>query len=347
MAESTRGVAPLRLHLNENTGGCSPAVLEAIRSIDRLDAACYPDYETATAACERWLGVPAGWVQLTNGLDEGLHLVAQLARRMADARGVQKPEAIVVEPAFEMYAVCSEAAGVTPRPIPPAPGFRFPIDALLAAINDKTCAIFLTDPNNPTGLGIPSGTIEQVLQAAPNAVVLLDEAYADFSGRTSIGPLLDRHRHLIVGRTFAKGHGIAGLRVGALVGHPETLSPIRRLMPPFSVNAIAARALAAALKDRAYLDAYVAESVKSRELIYSWCRQRELTCWPSEGNFVLIRVGDRVRDVVKHLASHGILIRDRSTAPGCEGCLRITAGLVEHTSACLRAMEDVLAARAR
>ena len=330
----------LRLHLNENTAGCSPSVLAAIRDLGREDMSFYPDYGPMTAECERWLGVAAGWVQLTNGLDEGLHVVAQYARLVSDSSTF---DAIIVEPAFEMYAACTEAAGGRVVRIAPGPDFEFPSGAVRSAISSRTRLIYLTDPNNPTGLPIPGGVVEELAAAAPGALVLVDEAYADFSGRTFIGPLLDRHRNLVVGRTFAKAHGLAALRVGAIVAHPATLDPLRRILPPYSLNVCAIQALGAALNDRAYLNWYVAESAQSRRLIYEFCERRGLRFWPSEANFVLLHVGKAASEITDILATRGIFIRDRSSQPGCDGCIRITAGILEHTAACLAALEDTLA----
>ncbi|MGE5834060.1 MAG: aminotransferase class I/II-fold pyridoxal phosphate-dependent enzyme [Acidobacteriota bacterium] len=329
---------PLRLHLNENTAGCSPAVIDALRTIGRDAVAVYPDYRAITAECERWLGVSEGRVQLVNGLDEGLHAAAQAARNRSPAPG----DAVIVEPAFEMYEPCAEAAGLRVVRIPPQPEFEFPLARLLAAVSDRTRLIYLTDPNNPTGLAIPPGAVERIADAAPQAIVLLDEAYSDFSGRTFIGPALDRHRNLIVGRTFAKAHGLAALRVGALVAHPESLDAIRRVLPPFSLNVCAVVALGAALRDRAYLEWFLAQSAESRALVYDTSERLGLRYWPSEANFVLVRVGPQASDIVRELASQGVLVRDRSTQPGCEGCIRITAGVVEHTRAALTALESAL-----
>lgn len=330
----------LRLHLNENTGGCSPAVLEAIRSIERTDTAFYPDYAGVTAAAERWLGVPPGWVQLTNGLDEGLHVAAQAA-----ARRNEDSATLIIEPAFEMYAACAEAAGLRQIRIAPPDDLSLPAGDVIAAIDARVRLISVTDPGNPTGLGVPAGTIERFADAAPGAIVFVDEAYADFSGRTAIGPLLDKRRNIVVGRTFAKGHGLAALRIGALVGHPDTLATYRRLLPPYSLNICAVRALEAALADRAYLAWYVSESRRSRELIYDFCRRRALHYWPSEANFVLVRIGTGNAALVESLGARGIFIRDKSAAPGCAGCVRVTAGVVEHTETCLNAMEEILAPR--
>jgi histidinol-phosphate aminotransferase len=329
----------LRLHLNENTAGCSPAVLAALRAIERTDTAFYPDYGPVTALVERSLGVAPGWLQLTNGLDEGLHVAAQAA-----ARDTREAATVIVEPAFEMYAACADAAGLRQTHVPPPADLSFPLDDVLQAIDGSVRLLSVTDPGNPTGLPVPAGAIARLAEAAPQAIVFVDEAYADFSGRTAV-PLLDRYRNVVVGRTFAKAYGLAALRVGALIAHPDTLALFRRLLPPYSLNIAAVRALEAAIGDRAYLDWYVGESVQSRQLIYDFCRRAGLAWWPSEANFVLVRVGDAAAVLVDALAKRGIFIRDKSKSPGCAGCVRITAGVAAHTRICLAAMEDTLASR--
>jgi histidinol-phosphate aminotransferase len=334
--------AGLRLHFNENTGGCSPAVLAALRSIAPTDTAFYPDYAPVTSGAERYFGVPAGWVQLTNGLDEGLHIAAQAA-----SRGGVNAAAVIVEPAFEMYAACADAAGIREIHIAPDADFAFPLQQILDAATPDVRLINLTDPNNPTGLAIPPGSIEALAAARPGTIVLVDEAYAEFSGRTMIGPLLERYRNVIVGRTFAKAHGLAALRVGALVAHPDALAPLRRLLPPYSLNICAVRALEAAMDDRAHLDAYVAQADASKQLLYELCDARAIRYWPSQANFVLLRLGPDAGAITATLAARGIYIRDKSSAPGCDGCVRITAGLIDHTRACLAALEDILASRSR
>lgn len=335
----------LRLHLNENTAGCSPAVLAALQSMSREEMAFYPDYGRATRTAERWFSAEPGWVQLTNGLDEGLHVVAQWAR-LNTATPSDPRTVIIVEPAFEMYAACAEAAGVTLSRIPSGEDFAFPLQAVLDAVTPRTRLIYLTDPNNPTGLPIPAGAIERIAEIAPQALVLADEAYGEFSGRTLIGPLLARRPNIVVGRTFAKAHGLAGLRIGALIASPTTLQPLRRILPPFSLNVCAVRALEAALGDEAYLEWYVAQASESKRIVYEWCGRRRLRFWPSQANFVLIQTGDAAR-IVRELAARSILARDRSREPGCDGCIRITAGVVEHTERCLSALEEILETRPR
>ena len=337
----------LRLHYNENTAGCSAAVFDALQSITREDMAIYPDYDAVTAKTARWLGVDPDWIRLTNGLDEGLYAVAQYGAAHADAgHASRRPQFVLPEPSFEMFEAFASVVRAELVRVPPEPDFRFPMTAVLDAVTPSTRVIYLVDPNNPTGLSLPEGLAETMAAAVPQALVLVDEAYADFSRRSLVGPALDRHRNLVVGRTFAKGHGLAGLRVGALVAHPQTMERLGAMLPPFNVNICGVRALEAALDDQSYLDWYVAQTTASKALVYEFCRTHDLTYWPSDANFVLVRFGDRAPALVGAMRERGFLVRDKSAAPGCAGCLRLTSGVVDHTRRTIAALEDCLAARA-
>lgn len=332
----------LRLHLNENTTGCSTAVLDALRSITCTEAAFYPDYSAATAACAAHLGVADGELILTNGLDEGI-----LAASVAALRGGSEDnpyEAIVVTPAFDMYAACTDAAGGRVVEVRQPDDFSFPTSEVLAAISGRTRIIFLTNPNNPTGLVIPRDVILAIADAAPAALVFLDEAYADFSGTSLIGnAALSSRLNIVIGRTFAKAYGLAALRVGALVGTPATLRPIRRVVPPYSVNVAAAKALPAALADTAHVRSYLQATAESKQMLYDALGRLRVPYWRSEANFVLARFGDQARRVIDGLAARSIYVRDRSRDEACRGCVRITAGVTAHTRECIAAIEEVLA----
>ena len=331
----------LRLHLNENTAGCSPRVMNVLRQLTREQAAFYPDYERAVDAAAARFGIPADEILLTNGLDEGIFLTALIALRGAPA---DDPfEAIVVQPAFDMYAACAEAAGGRVVEIPPRPDFFFPLDSVLSSITPRTRVIFLTSPNNPTGLSIQREAVESVARAAPHALVFLDEAYADFSGETMMGHAASgRIPNLLVGRTFAKAYGLAGLRIGAVVGSSQNLQPLRRAIPPYTLNVFAAAALPVALEDEEYYDWYLSEVRESKRLLYEMLARTGVRFWPSDGNFVLACFGDALPRIVAQLAVRGIAIRDRSADPGCAGCARITAGVLEHTRRLVAALEEVL-----
>jgi histidinol-phosphate aminotransferase len=340
----------LRLHLNENTGGCSPRVIDALRTLTTRDLAFYPDYTAVNAACARFLGVSEDRLLLTNGLDEGLlaAAIAYLQRARGDGDGEAAPEAIIVEPAFGMYADVVGATGGRVVPIAPLPDFAFPLDDTLAAITPRTRLVFLTSPGNPTGLLTPRPALRAIAKALPaEALVVLDEAYADFTDEHFLDEL-PRWPNIVIGRTFAKSYGLAAVRIGAMIGSTGVIARLRRSLPPYSINILAATVLGAALDDRDYVDWYRRQVVESRGRLYAACDRYGLRYWRSEANFVLVRVGTtaEAKAVVEALAAKRIFVRDRSTQPGCEGCIRITTGLVDHTQACIAALEEVLCAEA-
>jgi histidinol-phosphate aminotransferase len=340
------GPSPLRLHYNENTAGCSPAVLDALGAIRREDLAVYPEYDGITARVARWLGVEPAWVQLTNGLDEGLQAVAQFGAWHADAgHAGRRPQFILPEPSFEMFEVFAGLVRAELTRVAPEPDFQFPLTSVIEAVTPSTRVIYLVTPNNPTGLALPAGTAESLAAAVPQALVFVDEAYIDFGGGSLVGPALERQRNLVIGRTFAKGHGLAGLRAGAIVAHPETMARLRPMLPPFNVNICTVRALEAALDDQGYLDWYVAQTAASKAMVYDACARLRLTYWPSDANFVLVRLGGAAAAVADGLRDRGIIVRDKSAAPGCGGCLRLTAGVLAHTRRTLQALEETLASR--
>lgn len=331
----------LRLHLNENTGGCSPAVLEALRTITAEACAFYPDYSDATAAVASRLAIPASHVLLTNGLDEGILAAALMTLR---GSGQADPfEAIVVVPAFDMYAGCTRAAGGRVVPVPLGPDFAFPLEGVLAAVTGRTRIVFITSPHNPTGLTVARESILAIARAIPGVLVFVDEAYVDFGGETLVlEPLLDRHPNLVIGRTFSKAYGLAALRAGALVAAPATLDGLRESLPPYSINIAAAVALPAAVRDIQHYTWYLAEVRESKRLLYAAFDRLGVEYWRSDANFVLARFGGRSAEVTAGLRARGVYVRSRSADPGCEDCVRITAGVVAHTAACIAAIEEVL-----
>jgi histidinol-phosphate aminotransferase len=329
----------LRLHLNENTAGCSPAVIEALRSLTRGQIAEYPDYDAAVQATAARLGVTIDSLLLTNGLDEGILMAALLAFRATggDAEG------LVVVPAFDMYAACTDATGGNVVEVPLGERFEFPVERILDTLSKRTRIVWLTNPNNPTGQSIPREAIHQVAASAPHAIIFVDEAYADFAGTTLIGDALLRdYPRVVVGRTFAKAYGLAGIRAGAVIGHPETIAALRRMTPPYSLNVCAAAALPAAFADRAYYDWYVDQVSQSRALLYQGFDRLGVRYWKSDANFVLARFDGRGPQIASALASRGVHVRDRSSDEGCADCLRVTAGVVEHTREFLTALESAL-----
>ncbi|BCS35871.1 histidinol-phosphate aminotransferase [Luteitalea sp. TBR-22] len=359
----------LRLHLNEHTGGCSPAVVEAIARVSRETIAKYPDYTRVTQAVADHLDVPPARVVLTNGLDEGIFaaalaqlratpgVAAGLARQAGigpdAARGASPAptsgdlsEAVIIEPAFGMYADAVEAVGGTVVRVMPGPELSLDREAIAAAVTPRTGVLFIASPGNPSGISLTRDEVAWLSSILPpGALLLLDEAYVEFGGESAI-PLIDTYPNMVVGRTFAKAYGLAGMRVGALVGREDVITRMRRVLPPYSLNVFVVAALEAALADRAYMDDYRAQVRESRALLYAACDRWGLPYVRSEANFVLVRAGNRRQALLDGLQARNIYIRDRDSQPGCQGCVRVTTGLVAHTRACIDAMEEILCARA-
>jgi histidinol-phosphate aminotransferase len=327
----------VRLHLNENTSGCSPRVLEAIRRLTAEDIAAYPDYRNAVLACAAHFDVDPEWVLLTNGLDEGLLMLAvgHLGREKSS-----EAEVVISTPAFDPYFAAAAAVGARVVRVPPLDRFQFPLRAVLDAITPKTRLIYLNTPNNPTGQEIDRAAIRAVIEAAPHALVLVDEAYIEFGGESFLDDL-PRYKNALIGRTFSKAYGLAGMRIGSLVAHPDTLAPIRAVTPVLNLNVVAITAVQAALRDTTFLPAYAEDVRESKRRLYAACARLGLEYWESAANFVLVRVGDRAADVVEALASRGVHVRDRSKDPQTLGCVRITAGVVTHTDAAVAALEAI------
>jgi len=332
----------LRLHQNENTGGCSPAVLAALARITAEQMAFYPPYNAATAVCASYLGVEPDRLSLVNGLDEAIMAAAVGYLRPTPDGFV--PEAIIPEPAFEIFGFDTENVGGLPVRIAPNPDFSFPLDRVLEAVTPRTRVVFLTNPNNPTGVAMPMEAIATVAaHVPPDAIVFVDEAYAEFSGQSFI-PQLEHFPNVIVGRTFSKAFGLAGIRIGAITGHPEALEPLRLAIPVYSVNIAAVVAVQAALADRDHLATYLQQVEESKRLLYAACQRLGLGYTPSAANFVLVNAGDRLTALLEGAREKGIYLRNRSSEPGCAGSFRVATGIVAHTTRLIEVLEEVLCA---
>ena|SRR5688572_16765607 len=318
----------LRLHLSENNAGCSPRVLRALARLRPDQVASYPTYEAAAARSAAHYGVAPAQVALTNGLDEGILAVA--AVQLRDRVAGDPAAAILPEPAFDVYRSAAAVAGGAVVSVGPASDLAFPRRAVLEAITARTRVVFVSSPNNPTGLLTPPEVIAEIAQALPpRALLFLDEAYAEFSASSFLSSLA-AFPNIVIGRSMSKAFGLAGLRVGCLIASPEVIDVLRAWLPIYNVNAAALAALDAALDDPDHVAAYIREVAVSRRLIFEACDRLGVHCWRSAANFVLVRVG-AAAEFVTFAAARGVRIRDRSGVPGCAGCVRVTAGLASDT----------------
>jgi histidinol-phosphate aminotransferase len=184
-----------------------------------------------------------------------------------------------------------------------------------------------------------------VARSAPDAAVLVDEAYFEFCGESVIAKR-EKFPNLFVTRTFSKAYGLAGLRIGVLIGDAEQMRSIRRMSSPYNVNAIALACLPEAIADQGYIQQYVSGALAGRARLERSLQDCGIHFWPSVANFVLARVGSTAEDsaaFVESMRRRGILVRDRSSDYGCEGCVRITLGPREHTDRLLEALTQTIA----
>jgi histidinol-phosphate aminotransferase len=323
----------LRLDFNENTVGCSPRVIEAIRQgVGAEGLAVYPEYGEAKSAIARYFHVPPEQFVFTNGTDEAIQIF--INTYVDDGQ-----EVVTLTPSYAMYRFYSELAGAKVVEVAyPQPDMEFPMDAVLNAITPQTRAVLLANPNNPTGTAAPLEGIARILRRARKAAVLIDEAYYEFSGITAL-PEIAHAPNLFVSRTFSKVFGMAAMRLGCLFSQEANIHYLHKAQSPYSVNMLAVMAAQAAVDDTAYVQNYVAEALAARELLAIGLERLGIRYVPSSANFVLGRFGARAIEVRDALRDRGILVRDRSyEAPGC---VRITVGTREQTRRLLAALEEI------
>jgi len=307
----------IRLDFNENTSGCGRAVLRALRRLTPEQFAMYPEYQEPTRRIAGYLGVRAKELVLTNGGDDAL-------RVFFDAFVEPRSHILICEPTFPMYRYYAEIAGARVEVCRYDANMRFPEREVVAALRRSPRVFFLANPNNPTGTLVAPAALRRILAAARNTAVVLDEAYAEFSGFSTL-PWVRRYGNLFVARTFSKAAGLAALRLGAVIASPDSLQPIRRALPPFPVNLAALVAAEAALRERKAIRSYVRTVLRLRKSFAGSLGRLGVATFPSAGNFLLANFGPAGPALFEKLERKGILLRDRSRDIG-PGFVRITIG---------------------
>lgn len=324
----------VKLDSNENPYGCSLRVQEALAEFDRYNI--YPDAQ-ARRTRERiaaYADVCADKIIVSNGSDEMIDLILLATLAPGD-------EVILPTPTFGVYRARTELFGGTAVEVPRTASFDLDIDAMLAAVTDRTRLIVVCNPNNPTG---NLATTQQIVSLLHTGVlVVVDEAYYEFCGKT-IMPLTGEFDNLIVLRTFSKWAGLAGLRLGYGVFPQHVGEHIWKVKPPFNVNVAALIAAEASLDDIDFLYATI-ERIRSERgrLLRQLRRQDLLSPLPSQANFLLCHVdrGDAV-DIHLRLADRGVMVRGFGD-PVLRGYLRISVGRPEDTSRVLTALQNISA----
>lgn len=274
-------------------------------------------------------GIAAGSLFLGNGSDEAIDLVYRVFCEPG------KSNTVSIAPSYGMYEVAAAMNDVEFRKVQLRPDFSMDTEAMLAATDSKTRLMFICSPNNPTGNSFPAEQIEEFLERF-GGVVVLDEAYIDFSVRPSLASLVKRYPNLIVLQTLSKAWGMAGLRIGLAVADPAVISLMSKVKYPYNINVVAQK-MALMKLDEAAKDKAVAEIVGQRFRLEKGLRKYPEVkgIYSSDANFLLVRF-DNPDEVYGRLLAGGVIVRNRSKVSGCEGCLRITVGTAVENDRLLR-----------
>ncbi|HTV09448.1 MAG TPA: histidinol-phosphate transaminase [Candidatus Aquilonibacter sp.] len=329
------GREALRLDFNENTFAPSPRAFARLQQLTAEDLTVYPERQPVERVVAEHLNVGPDEVILTNGVDEAIHLMACAFLDEGD-------EALICTPTFFMYDVSIGMMTSSLIKVQADDSLEFPFERFLAAITPRTKLIIIASPNNPTGATVSREHLLAIAGAAPQAVVMVDEAYFHFFGDTVL-PDIASVPNLVVARTFSKAYGLASLRVGALFANSRIIGFLRKVSSPYNVNGVALRILPEALADKDYLNWYITQVHQGRERVFAALRDLDVRTWPSAANFVLMDIGPRHKELCVRMRERGVLLRDRSSDPGCDGYVRITIGVEEHVTRGIDALRAVLA----
>lgn len=331
----------IKLSSNENPLGPSPAALKAVAELlPRLHY--YPDgsCHQLRKALSKKFGVGADMIVAGNGTDELLTLIALAYINPGD-------EAVIAQPTFSEYEFAVRLMGGIPRFVPLAgEEFRYDLDALAAAVNERTRLLFICSPNNPTGTIVRRDELDRFLSSLPPAVlVVLDQAYAEYvfdpSHPDGIAYIREG-RPLLVMRTFSKIYGLAGLRIGYALAPAAVAADLNRVREPFNVNAAAQAAAVAALEDNEHLARSRALVERGRRQLAAGLARLGLKAVPTEANFCFVDLKTDSRRVCEALLRRGVIVRSGHVF-GCPTCIRVSCGTEEQNARFLKALEDVLA----
>lgn len=330
-----RREAPVRLNQNESPLDWPSHLKQDV--LRRVERAAWNRYPAAQAdvlreALARAYSIDPAMVVVTNGSNEA---ILALVEAFATGRSVVLPV-----PGYSLARSLIVVGGAEMIGVPLREDFALDVKAVLdAAVRADAPLIFLASPNNPTGNALPTEEIEAVLDGAPGLVVV-DEAYAGFARASFIGSV-PRRSNLAVVRTFSKGFAFAGGRVGWIAADPEVIAAVHTALPPYNLNVFAQEAALVALEHRREFEARLAEIIAERERLRA--RMSELptiTAYPSETNFILFRSGVAAEILFERLLARGVLVRDVSSAPMLDRCLRVTVGTREENDRFLTALRE-------
>ena len=322
------GLAPVMLDANENSLG----------SVGPDDFSRYPDphQRAIKADLAKIKCVAADQIFLGNGSDEAIDLLVRLTCTPG------QDSIVICPPTYGMYEVAANLNDVRVERLPLTADFQLPANAAAVLAASRAKLVFLCSPNNPTGNLLAQEAIETIL-ANFRGLVIVDEAYADFADAPSWLTRLVEFPRLVVMQTFSKAWGLAGLRLGVAYASPTLIGYLNKIKPPYNISAATQQHALAALANAPQLPEMRAELLQSREWLSQQLPQLPIVehIFPSDANFLLVRFNVDATDVYDALSSRGIVVRNRTSQPGCTGCLRLTVGTATENALLVQALAEI------
>ncbi len=323
---------------NENPLGPSPRAVEAIKEVlGELNR--YPEascYYLKNKLAQFWNLKPENFI-IGNGSDELIILTLRAYLNAGD-------EVIVAKPTFLIYELASKIEGANIKIIP-MKNFRYDLPKMLEAVNSKTKIIFIANPDNPCGTYVTREEIEDFLnQLPPDVIVFIDEAYYEFTNHLSDFPDCLQYinkRPLIVTRTFSKIYGLAGLRIGYGMAHPDFIKYLNKVREPFNVNSLAQVAALNALDDQEYVKKVKELTLSGRDYLSKKFKQLGLDYIKSVTNFILVKIGEDANELCEYLLTNGVIVRNMS-GWGLNEYIRVTVGTEEENKKLVRLLSNFL-----
>jgi len=277
-------------------------------------------------------GIPVESLFLGNGSDEAIDLVFRIFCEPG------KDNAVIMAPSYGMYGVAAAINDIAVRPFRLDADFNLDTEALLATCDERTKVIYLCSPNNPSGNAFPKAQLREICDRFPG-IVVIDEAYADFSAKGSMVRDAMERENLIILQTMSKARAMAGLRIGLAISNPEIIHYMSNVKYPYNLSRPAMEK-ALSLIDKP-IEEEVSTIVNERDRLSSILTRYAFVkkVFPSDANFLLVRVDD-ANGLYDYLLAQGIIVRNRNRVPGCEGCLRLTVGLPAENDALLNALDQ-------
>ncbi|CAM9159599.1 unnamed protein product [Ectocarpus sp. 4 AP-2014] len=329
------------LDANENSYGPSLVAGQGTVDLEGLDLNRYPDPQQleVKALLAEMRGVRPEQIFVGVGSDEAIDLLI----RIFCAPG--EDSIIVTPPSYGMYKVCAKVNDVQTQQVPLTPDYDVVVSEVLRAATPSSKILFLCSPGNPTGKSIPASVVRDIVRGGFNGIVVVDEAYVDFSGKDSACALIDELNTVVVLQTLSKAFGLAAIRMGFAYANEHIIQYMNNVKAPYNVNRLTQEVAVRALKDRSLYEDRITtilnERIRLQEALRRYSFVKEVK--ESDANFFLVQV-DNAHEIYKRMANNGVVVRFRGNELHCKDCLRVTVGTAEENNLLLELLEKTVAA---